>query len=150
MAGISRCWEGSGEQAFKGGLPPTTHITDAGHGWAAVSHFQPASLPGPAGPLPVKDLINPELLGEALAPIAGHFSGERSPTGRSQHVRPPSNHSSWSKAHLWPMEALPAQAKLQVPAEVSLQLWDQPDGGRAFPCRIYPLGFRVFSLGSLW
>ena len=82
MAGTPRCWEGDGQQAFKGGLPQTAQVADVGCGWAAVSRSQPGSLPGPVGPLPGKDLINSELLGKVLAPIAGHSSGERSPTGQ--------------------------------------------------------------------
>lgn len=70
-----------------------------------------------------------EFLGKVLALTAGDFSRERSFQARSQQVHPPSS---------------------GIAVKVSLRLWDQPYRDRAFPRCVYPLGFRVFSLGSLW
>lgn len=82
---------------------------------------------------------------------AGHFSRKRCTTGHlprrsfsrqtcPAEVSPP----------LWPTEALPARLRSGVAVKVSLQLWHQPYLTCAFPRRIYPLRFRVFSLGSPW
>lgn len=83
--------------------------------------------------------------------IAGHFSRKRCTTGRLPRCSfskqsCPREQSPW----LWPMEILPARLSSGVPVKVSLQLRHQPYHACAFPSCIYPLRFRVFSLGSPW
>lgn len=82
---------------------------------------------------------------------AGHFSRKRCTTG---HVpRCPFSRQSCPPEQsplLWPMEALPARLRSAVAVKVSLQPWHQPYLAWAFPRCIYPLRFRVFSLGSPW
>lgn len=111
--------------------------------WAAIRHFQPGSLPGPAELL----AKSCEKSCEKFWLIAGHFSRKRCTTGClprcsfSKHSCP-----RVQSPLLWPMEALPARLSSGVPMKVSLQLYR----ACAFPCCIYPLRFPVFSLGSPW
>lgn len=83
--------------------------------------------------------------------IAGHFSRKRCTTGhlpRCSFSKP--SCPRVQSPSLWLMEALPARLSSGVPLKVSLQLWHQPYRACAFPCRIYPLRFPVFSLSSPW
>lgn len=117
------------------------------------SHWRCELLSGISRPDLFLDLENSSLAKtyEKFWLIAGHFSGKRCTPG----CLPRCSFSKQScptkqSPPLWLMEVLPARLSSGVPVKASLQLWHQPYRGCAFPCCIYPLRFRVFSLGSPW